>query len=206
MLTIYGRNSSSNVQKVLWLCEEIGLPYTSAHDVAPGAAKNSDAYLKLNPNGLIPAIDEDGFVLWESNAILRYLGAKHAAGTLFANDLRSRADADRWMDWQATVLAPLMSVMLRQLVRTPPEQRDAKLIAATAADIRTKVKILDAALAGRAYLAGDAFTIADIAIGQWMWRYVTLVPDRAPTPNLTAWYERLQQRPAFKKIVMQPLV
>ncbi|MCA3261034.1 MAG: glutathione S-transferase family protein [Telmatospirillum sp.] len=206
MLTIYGRNSSSNVQKVLWLCEELGLPYTSAHSVAPGTAKDSDAYLKLNPNGLIPAIDEDGFVLWESNAILRYLAAKHANGTLFASDLRVRADGDRWMDWQATVMAPLMAIMLRQLVRTPPEQRDAKLIAATAADIRAKVNILDDALAGRAYLAGDAFTIADIAVGQWVWRYVTLVPDRAPTPNLQAWYERLQSRKAFVKIVMQPLV
>jgi glutathione S-transferase len=206
MLTIYGRDSSSNVQKVLWLCKELDLPYRSAHAVAPGAAKDSDAFMKLNPNGLIPAIDEDGFVLWESNAILRYLAAKHANGTLFAADLRVRADADRWMDWQATALAPPMSMLLRQLVRTPADKRDAELIATAAAEIRTKVKILDAALAGRAYLAGDAFTIADIAVGQWMWRYVTLVPDRPATPHLQAWYERLQQRKAFVATVMKPLV
>jgi glutathione S-transferase len=185
MLTIYGRDSSSNVQKVLWLCKELGLPYESAHAVAPGTAKDSDAFMKLNPNGLIPAIDEDGFVLWESNAILRYLAAKHANGTLFAADLRVRADADRWMDWQATALAPPMSILLRQLVRTQADKRDAELIA---------------------YLAGEAFTIADIAVGQWMWRYVTLVPDRPATPNLQAWYERLQRRKAFVETVMQPLV
>lgn len=206
MLTIYGRDTSSNVQKVLWLCEELGLPYKSAHVVPPGTAKESAEFLKLNPNGLIPAIDEGGFVLWESNAILRYLAAKHADGTLFPADLRQRADGDRWMDWQATVLAPLMGILLRQCVRTPPEKRDASLIAATAADTCAKIAMLDGALAGRDYIVGKDFTIADIALGQWMWRYVTLVENRPATPNLAAWYGRLQQRKAFVKIVMKPLV
>jgi glutathione S-transferase len=205
MLTIYGRDSSSNVQKVLWLCEELGIPYTSAHAVPPGTAKDSADFLKLNPNGLIPAIDDDGFVLWESNAILRYLAAKHASGTLFASDLRVRADADRWMDWQATALAPLMAILLRQIVRTAPDKRDAGAIASASADTCAKALMLESALKGRDFIAGKDFTIADIALGQWMWRYATLVDKRPATPNLTAWYGRLQQRKAFAKIVMTPL-
>jgi glutathione S-transferase len=206
MLVVYGRASSSNVQKVLWLCEEIGLPYSTAHSVAPGKARDSADYTKLNPNGLIPTIDEDGFVLWESNAIVRYLAAKHAAGSIFPADLRSRADSDRWMDWQATVLAPPTAVALRQAVRTPPDKRDNAALAAACAELRDKAATLDAALAGRAYLAGPDLTIGDLAVGQWMWRYASLVPDRPAHPNLEAWYARLQARPAYRKIVMTPLV
>ncbi len=206
MLVVYGRASSSNVQKVLWLLEEIGLPYSCAHDVPPGKAKESADYTKLNPNGLIPTIDEDGFVLWESNAIVRYLAAKHANGTIFPADLRVRADADRWMDWQATVLAPQIAVVLMQSVRTPPEKRDNAALAAACQFARDKAGVLDAALAGRNYIAGAGFTMGDIALGQWMWRYVSLVPDRPKHANLEAWYARLQERPAFRKIVMTKLV
>jgi len=206
MLVVYGRASSSNVQKVLWLCEEIGLPYTSANVVPPGKAKESAEYVKLNPNGLIPAIDEDGFVLWESNAIVRYLAAKHAHGTFFPTDLRVRADSDRWMDWQATVLAPPTAVVLNQIVRTPPEKRDNAAAEAAFRTLREKAGVLDAALKGRDYLAGNALTMGDLAVGQWMWRYASLVPDRPAHANLEAWYKRLQARPAYKKIVMQTLV
>ncbi len=206
MLVVYGRPTSSNVQKVLWLCEELGLPYSSANVVPPGKAKESADYVRLNPNGLIPTIDEDGFVLWESNAIVRYLAAKHANGSIFPSDLRVRADSDRWMDWQTTVLAPLASVLLNQIVRTPAEKRDNALIETTFKAIREKAGVLDAALAGRDYLAGNSFTMADIATGQWMWRYATLTPDRPKHANLEAWYARLQERPAFRKIVMQKLV
>ncbi|MBI3503946.1 MAG: glutathione S-transferase family protein [Proteobacteria bacterium] len=206
MLVVYGRPTSSNVQKVLWLCEELGLPYSSANVVPPGKAKESADYVRLNPNGLIPTIDEDGFVLWESNAIVRYLAAKHANGSIFPSDLRVRADSDRWMDWQTTVLAPLASVLLNQIVRTPAEKRDNALIETTFKAIREKAGVLDAALAGRNYLAGNSFTMADIATGQWMWRYATLTPDRPKHANLEAWYARLQERPAFRKIVMQKLV
>jgi len=205
MLVVYGRGTSSNVQKVLWLVEEIGLPYSSSHVVPPGKAKESADYKKLNPNGLIPTIDEDGFVLWESNAIVRYLAAKHAYGTIFPADLRVRADSDRWMDWQATVLAPPVATVLLQVVRTPPEKRDTAAMTAAFQTNREKAAVLDAALSGRDYLAGSAFTMGDIAVGQWMWRYANLVPDRPGHPNLEAWYQRLQARPAYRKVVMNPL-
>lgn len=205
MLKIYGRDSSSNVQKVLWLCEELKLPYETAHDVPPGKAA-SDDYKRVNPNGQIPTIDEDGFVLWESNAIVRYLAAKHASGTIYPTDLRARADADRWMDWQTTVLAPPTTVVLYQTVRATPDKKDPTAHAVAAQTLREKSAILDEALKGKAFIAGDAFTIADIALGQWVWRYVNLVENRPTQPYLMAWYTRLQGRDPYRKIVMKKLV
>ena len=205
MLKIYGRDTSSNVQKVLWLCEEIGLPYECAHDVPPGKAATDD-YKRLNPNGVVPAIDEDGFVLWESNAIVRYLAAKYATGTIWPADLRARADADRWMDWQTTALGPHTTVVLYQTLRAPADKKDPAAFAANAQALREKSAILDATLKGKAYVTGDAFTMADISLGQWVWRYVNLVDSRPAQPHLMAWYMRLQGRPAYRKIVMKPLV
>lgn len=205
MLKIYGRDTSSNVQKVLWLCEELNLPYETLHDVPPGKAA-SDDYKRVNPNGQIPAIDEDGFVLWESNAIVRYLAAKHAAGSIYPNDLRARADADRWMDWQATVLAPHTTVVLYQTLRATPDKKDPAALAAASQALREKSAILDEALKGKAFVTGDAFTMADIALGQWVWRYVELVENRPAQPYLMAWYTRLQGRAPYRKIVMKKLV
>ena len=122
MLKIYGVKTSSNVQKVLWCCSEIGLPFERDENTGgPSRKDRTPAYLKLNPNGLIPTIDEDGFILWESNVIVRYLSAKHSMGKLCPSDLRQRADAERWMDWQQTVIAPPMGIAFRTLLRKPAE-------------------------------------------------------------------------------------
>jgi glutathione S-transferase len=205
MLKIYGRDTSSNVQKVLWLCEEMNLPYESLHAVPPGQAA-SDEYKRVNPNGQIPAIDDDGFVLWESNAIVRYLAAKHASGTIYPTDLRARADSDRWMDWQTTVLAPHTTIVLYQSLRVAPDKKDSAALAAACQALREKSAILDATLKGKAFVTGDAFTMADIALGQWVWRYVELVENRPAQPYLMAWYTRLQGRAPYRKIVMKILV
>ncbi len=206
MLAIHGRASSSNVQKVLWLCEELGLPYRTVHDVPPGKA-GTDDYKRVNPTGKIPTLVEpDGFTLWESNAILRYLGAKHAAGTLWPDAPRARADVDRWMDWQAFTIAPAATTVLYQTLRASPEAKDPAALAAASQASRDAAGLLDAQLAGKAYVVGDSFTLADIALGQWVWRYVSLVEQRPAQPHLMAWYARLQGRAAYRKIVMTKLV
>src|SRR5262249_15935258 len=123
MLKILGRKTSSNVQKVLWCCDEIGLAFERS-DVGGTFGGNKTAeYLVLNPNGLVPTIDDDGFVLWESNPIVRYLAAKHAMGTLCPADLRKRADADRWMDWQQTVVAGAVGGVFPAVRRSAPDAR-----------------------------------------------------------------------------------
>jgi glutathione S-transferase len=141
----------------------------------------------MNPNGKIPVIDDDGFVLWESNAIVRYLAAKHGTGTLWPNDLRQRADADRWMDWHATELMPAMRNAFMQLVRTAPEQRSQKLVDESNAATEPLLAILDEHLAGRHFLCAQQFTVADIAVGASAHRWFGLPQKHLPRPNVQAW-------------------
>lgn len=210
MLKIWGRTTSSNVQKVLWLAGEIGLPYERIDAGGTFGVVDTPAYRAMNPNGLVPTIDDDGFVLWESNTIVRYLAAKHAATSIYPTELRARADVERWMDWATSVLAPAITPAFWQLVRTPPAQRDAAAIAASAAKTAQATAILDARLAGRSYLCGDALTLADVVCGINTYRWLNLDfagagHPRPAQPALQAWYERLAQRPAYRDAVMIPI-
>ena len=124
MLVVWGRNNSVNVQKVLWCCEEMALAYERIDAGLAFGVVDTPQYRSLNPNGLVPTIDDEGFILWESNAIVRYLAAKHAAGTLWPADLKIRAEADRWMDWNNTTFWPAIRPLFHGLVRTAPDKRD----------------------------------------------------------------------------------
>src|SRR5512140_1825508 len=165
MLTIWGRKNSANVQKAMWAIGELKLPHERI-DIAGAFGKNREpAYLALNPNGLVPTLQEDDFVLWESNSIVRYLAAKHGVGTLEPADARTRARASQWMDWQLTVLGPAIFDLFWGLVRTPPEQRNQAAIDVSRKKTTDAFKIVDAALASRPFLAGDAFCMGDIPVG-----------------------------------------
>jgi len=205
VLKILGRNNSSNVQKVMWCCGELGLKVDRS-DIGGPFGKNKDPdYLALNPNGLVPAMDDDGFILWESNAIVRYLAAKHGTGTLWPSDLRQRADADRWMDWQATTVGPAITPVFMGLIRTPPEKRDPAAIEAARQKTADVLKILDAHLAKRPYVAGDILTMGDIPLGIVAYRWFNFAIERPEAKNLRAWYDRLTQRAAFRQHVMIPI-
>ena len=206
MLKILGRKTSSNVQKVLWLCTEIGLPY-EREDIGGPFGRNKDPdYLALNPNGLVPTVDDDGFVLWESHAIMRYLAAKHGAEALWPTDLKRRAAVDRWMDWGATVAGPAITPMFLQIVRTPKPDQDPKVIEASRQRTAEALTLLDRHLAGRPYIAGDSFTLADIPSGIQTYRWFWFPVERPDLPSLKAWYERLGQRAGYRQHVMNPLV
>ena len=166
---------------------------------------NTPAYRNLNPNGLVPTLVDDGFVLWESNAIVRYLAAKHGAGSLWPDDSRKRADADRWMDWKITTFWPAMRPLFLELVRTPPDKRNAKTIEDSRLKTAEALGIVDAHLASRPFLAGDVFTLGDIPLGCGIWRWMALPIERPALPNLERWFESLKKRPAYNKIVMLPL-
>ena len=197
MLKVYGSKGSSNVQKVLWCCGELGLPFERIEiDAAFGGLK-SPAYLALNPNGLMPTIDDDGFFLWESNVVVRYLAAKHGAGTLSPSDPRGRADAERWMDWQQTVMAAPMGVLFRALLRQPSTATSDADLTAAQAKAATAWRILDARLADRVYVGGNALTIGDFALGNAVHRWYRLPIDHPPLAHLRQWYERLRERPAY---------
>ena len=172
MLKVWGRNTSSNVQKAMWAIGEIGLPCERIDIGGPFGKNKEPDYLAMNPNGLVPTLEEDdGFLLWESNAIVRYLAAKHGAGTLEPKDPKARARAHQWMDWQLTVAGPAIFQTFWGLVRTPPEKRDMAAIQKDA-DAEAEVwRIADAQLASRRYIEGDGFTIADIGIGAFARRW-----------------------------------
>jgi glutathione S-transferase len=205
MLKIWGRNNSINVQKVLWACGELGLPFERVDAGMQFGVNNTPEYLAMNPNGLVPVIDDEGFVLWESHAIVRYLARKHGLGQLCPADARVCADADRWMDWYATTLWPNLRPVFWGLVRTPPEKRDMKEIDAARQRMSTNFGIVDSHLAKSDYMAGAAFSMGDIPMGVAAWRWFNMPIERPPYAKLDRWFTRLCERPAFRQHAMLPL-
>jgi glutathione S-transferase len=205
MLKIWGRTNSVNVKKALWAAEELGLRYERIDAGMQFGLTRTPEYRRMNPNSLVPTIEDDGFVLWESHTIVRYLAAKHAAGTLWPTDPRVRADAERWMDWAFT-LQNAMREVFWGLIRTPPEKRDAKAIEAGAKRSAELLgSVLEPALAGKDYLTGMSFTMGEIPLGCEVQRWMRVPIERPRLPNVQAWFERLRARPAFLKIVDVPL-
>ena len=205
MLSLWGNADSVNVQKILWCCEELGLAYQRIDAGRHFGVVNTPEFRRLNPNGLVPTIDDEGFLLWESNTILRYLAAKHAPGTLWPTDVQQRALADRWMDWANSTLWPTMVPLFRAFMRTPEAQRDAAAIEAVRLETVEELTIIDAQLARSAFVGGDAFTMGDIAVGCAVWRWMALPVQRPPLPNLQRWFDALAARPAYRRVVMLPL-
>ncbi len=201
MLKIWGRRNSSNVQKVMWCCGELGLAYDREDAGGPfGRTRDADM-LARNPNARVPTVDDDGLVLWESNVIVRYLAALHDPGGLWPEDPRARAEADRWMDWQQTTVAgPLTTIFWGQV--REPGRFGAEEIAAAAAAAVPVWRIADRRLEASDWLGGDRFTMADIPLGVLARRWFELAIDRPAMPALEAWYARLRERPAFAEHIL----
>lgn len=202
MLTIWGRLNSHNVKKVVWLAEEMGLAY-ERHDVG-GAFGMDDAYLAKNPNALVPTIEDDDITLWESNAILRYLAARHGGEDWWPADPARRAMADRWMDWQIGY-AEAQRPAFMGLVRQTPEQRNGDAIERSMATARRMMAVLDDALAETPWLSGEAFGVGDLPMGVYAHTFFALGYAREPVPHVADWYRRLQARPGYAAKVMIPL-
>ena len=197
MMRIWGRTGSPNVRKVTWCAHELGLAYDRIDAEHEHGVVDQDWYRAMNPNGLIPTIDDDGFVLWGSNAIVKYLCAKHSLGVLSPEDPRELADSDRWISWQGSTLAPVMRRIVFEIVRTPPEQQDRKRNAELLAIAARLLQILDRRLAERDYLMGSRFNMADIVLGPHLDLWFSYPIERPPLPHLGAWHERLRGRDAF---------
>ncbi|WP_439598745.1 glutathione S-transferase family protein [Falsiroseomonas sp.] len=207
MLRIWGRANSSNVMKVLWLCEELGLPFERIDAGGAFGKTKEPAYLALNPNALVPTIEEpDGFALWESNAILRYLARSKAPGhPIYPADLRLAADCDRWMDWQLGTLNRPMTTVFFTYVRIPEAERDWPATHKARAEAEQLWAMVDRHLAGRPFLTGQDLTLADIALGIYVHRWFAMPIERAEMPALRGWYERLLTRPGCAKYASGPL-
>ena len=203
MLKVWGRNTSINVQKVMFAVGELGLPHERYDVGGPFGKLDTPEYGMLNPNRLVPTIDDNGFILWESNAIVRHLSQRYGRGTLSPADEMTFAKADAWMDWSLTSLySDIITTCFLQLVRTPAKSRDVAAVDAAARRVGQKLDVLNRQLAGRAYIVAEHPTIADVAVGTLMYRYFNLKLPRPSLPNVDAWYERLMARPAYRQHVM----
>lgn len=197
-LVLWGRNTSANVQKVIWALEELGIAYIRKDVGGAFGGLDTPEYGAMNPNRRIPVLQDGDLVLWESSAIVRYLAARYGAGTLWPEDPKVRAIADQWADWANTTFQPAWIEVFVQLVRTAPSKRDMGLIKARNDAANASFRMLDGRLGESPYLAGETPTYADILCGVALYRWSVLDVRRIAMPNVDAWHERLKQRPAFR--------
>lgn len=202
-MKIWGRATSVNVQKVMWAVGELGLEHERIDAGGAFGRNDTPQYRAMNPNGLVPVLDDNGFTLWESSAIVRYLAATYGRGTLAPQDAQAFAKADQWMDWAATSLYhDIITTCFWGLIRTPAVDRNVPAIETAAKRAGERLTLMDAHLATRPYIGGADLTMADIPAGSLMYRYFTMDIARPPLPNVEAWYGRLTARAPYQTHVM----
>jgi glutathione S-transferase len=196
-LKIYGI-ARTRAFRVLWMAEELGLEYDHFPiETGPVGARQPD-YLAINPNGRLPAIDDDGFILWESLAINLYLAQKHASGTMYPTSLEGAAKAVQWSLWAANEIERATNVWSFHAERLPPDERDPKTAAAALDLLAAPYRVLDHALAARSFLLGDEFTVADLNVAAVALRAIAM--DLSATPHLADWLKRCYERPAAQRV------
>ena len=204
MITLYGNDHSSCVQKVVWALEELKLPYKRIDKGGSFGGLDDPEYLKLNPNRLIPTLDDDGFVLWESGAILCYLAARYGQGTLYPRDPRGQGEAYRWVFWQtSTVRGAIMPLYLQWRI-WKPEYRHLEEMERMRRGMEPIWRIIENHLEGRPYLAGETFSMADIPMGIMAHWWYSFPIDHFDLPRMADWHRRLLQRSAFQTAVAKP--
>ena len=205
MLTVWGRRSSFNLQKVMWLVEELDLPHRHIEAGGQFGGLDTPEFRQMNPHGKVPVIDDNGTVVWESHAILRYLSARYGDADLWHDDPARRAKVDQWMDWSHTTLQPdFLTGIFWGYYRTPEAQRDLPAIQRYIERCAAHFELLDDMLADGPFLLGKTLTLADIPIGTHLYRYLNLDIERPDIPHVNAWYQRLQERSGFRSHVMVP--
>ena len=217
MLKIWGRPTSACTQKALWGLEEADVDYEltlasgtmgpDGHVSKGGAAfgiVDTPEYRAMNPNSTVPTIDDNGFILWESNVIVRYLAMKYAPEKLYDNKVETFSAASRWMDWEQSKFLPEQHILVMNLIRLPPDQRDSDAVEEARLSLLKPLGILEEQLSKTEYVAGYAFSMGDIPIGMRVHRWFLFDLKSPPMPNLVRWYKAIQQRPAFKKHIAAP--
>ncbi len=205
MVTLWGRNNSTNVKKVRWTLAELNLPYEQIMAGQSFGVNRDAAYLALNPNGLVPMLKDGDDVLWESNTIVRYLAAQYGADSLWQASPIQRAKSEKWMDWANETLSPVHRKILFGLVRTPAEQRNMAEIEAAIEACEPLLDILESTLAKQTWLSGETFGVGDIAVAPFVYNLLETVKTWQPRPHLARWYQQLAERPAFRDVVMIPV-
>ena len=217
MLTLWGRPTSGRTQKVLWTLAEIGLEFEfvlASGTMGPGGhvskgnqpfgVVDTPEYRRKNPNGRVPTIDDDGFVLWESNSIVRYLAMQYAPELLYGNDVKTFASASRWLDWENNELLPPQHEMAMHLIRLPEAQRDAHELEHARLAFIKRLAIMQDVLRNSRYICGESFTYGDIALGLRYHRWKVFGLEGPPVPAIERWYGELNTRPAFQVWTANP--
>ena len=205
MLKLWGRANSTNVKKALWCLEELDVPYTRIDAGGAFGVVSEADYIAKNPNQLVPCLEDGALVLWESNAIVRYLAARYGEGTLWSADPAARAEADKWMDWTTSSLAAPFRTVFWNMVRTAPDQRDMPAVQVAIGECGRLLAIADQALSKQPYLGGVSFGMGDIPLGCFAYAWFEMPIERPDLPHLRSWYERLLERPAYQAAVVTPL-
>lgn len=207
MISLWGRNNSTNVKKVLWTLEELDLPFNQIMAGLEYGVNKDAEYLAMNPNGLVPLLrdDETDLTLWESNAIVRYLAAQYGQNRLWIDAPAKRAVGEKWMEWANQTLSPVHRVILMGLVRTPEAERDYPAINAAKQSCESLLAMLDEALATQPWLSGDDFGVGDIAVAPFVWNLTNVGLEWTSRPHLERWMAKLSERPAYRNVVMIPV-
>lgn len=206
-LTLWGRANSVNVQKVLWCCEELGLGFERIDAGLHFGRNNEPAYLAMNPTGRVPTLVDNGFAVWESNTVLRYLANKFDLGRrLYPEDPARRSMVDRWLDWTISSYGHVERDLYWGLIRAPADQRDMPALQKIADRLGALWQVVEAGFGDRAYIAGADFSIADICLGAYARRWFGFEGIAQPAlPKVAAWHERVAQRPAYRRHLAGPL-
>lgn len=207
MITLWGRNNSTNVKKVRWVLSELELPFEQVQAGREHGVNDTPEYLAMNPNGLVPLLKDDATnsVLWESNTIIRYLAAQYGQSKLWIADPVARAQAEKWMDWSNSTLSPAHRAILMGYIRTPEAERDSAAIEVGMQACEKLFEIMDNALAEQAYFSGDMFGLGDIAVAPFIYNLWNVGLTWQPRPHLERWYQQISERPSYQKVVMIPV-
>jgi glutathione S-transferase len=205
MIKIWGRTDSSNVQKVLWCLGELGLEFERFDWGGKFGGNNDESYRAMNPNGLVPTMKDGDFVLWESNSIMRYLNAKYGQGRLLPSAPEGMANANRWMDWQLSTFNGAIVPLFWNLIRTPADKRDPSAVQAALEKTTKAWQTVEDQLAKSPYLGGGEFSLGDIPLGVWAYRWFNLPVERPKMARIETWYEALKQRQPYQTHIMIPL-
>ncbi len=203
-ITLFGRNSSCNVHKAAWALQEAGVAYEHIELGGDFGGLDDTRFRAMNPHGRVPVLKDNETIVWESDAIIRYVAAKYAGGTLWPEDPAERAVCDEWMCWTAASHYPDWIALFWKFVRKRPEERNQAEIDAHHQKCLRSFATLERRLAEVPYLAGERFTMADIPAGMTLYRWYEMEIERPRLANVEAWYSRLRERPAYLKAACVP--
>jgi glutathione S-transferase len=201
-ITLWGRRSAFNVQKVLWLLDELGLEFHHRQVGGQFGGLDTPTFGAMNPHRRVPVLEDGSTVVWESHAILRYLAARYGANELWPADPATRSLADRWMDWSQCSLQPPFMRLFWGYFRTPPERRKQVLLETALAECDRLFAVLNEHLKSQRFLAGPTFSLADIPAGTTLYRYFEMGIEVPRHSHVDAWYGRLSERPAYRGTIM----